>query len=248
MRPLRNFVPGLPVHVIHRGNNRQRIFTCMDDFLLFKKYLKEACVEHEAAVHAYVLMGNHLHLLATPMRVWAISKAAQSAMRRYTGYFNARYGRTGTLWEGRFHASSIESDRYFFACHRYIDLNPVRANLVPRPLDYRWSSHRHYAVGTRDELVTPHSLITALAADEPARQASYSHLFDEPMDPAEVEAIREAARGCRRLGGVVIRRPRGRRPAPSRRSATSSPSTDSSAGLPEPARDPGLWIPDESGA
>src|SRR6187402_430264 len=147
MRPLRHFVPGLPVHLVHRGHNRQRIFHCTGDFLLFRRYLGEAAAEFHVAVHAYVLMTNHVHLLLSPEREGAdISRAMQSAAIRYVGYYNKRYERSGTLWEGRFHSSIIQHDRYLLACHRYIDLNPVRARLTARPEDYVWSTHRHYAM------------------------------------------------------------------------------------------------------
>lgn len=140
----RHFQPALPVHLVHRGNNRQPIFLSGSDFLAFRHFLGVASPKHGVALHAYVLMPNHVHLLVTPEEAEGISKFIQSVARRYVGYFNSFYRRTGTLWEGRFHASVIESDRYFLACHRYIDMNPVRAGPVKEPSDYPWSSHRHY--------------------------------------------------------------------------------------------------------
>jgi len=158
-RSPRQFVPGYPSHLTHRGNNRQRIFHCEGDYRFLWRCIKEASDEHRVAVNAYVFMSNHLHLLMTPEEEGvAISRAMHSASRRYAGYFNHRYERTGTLWEGRFHASLVTTDKYLITCHRYIDLNPVRAGLAAGPELYAWSSHsrspgrfpsRHRRPGTR---------------------------------------------------------------------------------------------------
>jgi putative transposase len=202
----RNFVPGLPAHLTHRGNNRQVIFRRPADFEVFKHYLKEAVERYAVALNAYVLMNNHVHLMLTPSDVRGISKALHSTSRRYAGYFNARYARTGTLWEGRFGAGLIRAERYLFACYRYIDLNPVRAGIVSRPDQYRWSSHGYYATGVKDELVTPHSLILELSADSSRRQAAYRALFEMPCDPKDYEAIRIASK----VGGTIGEKPRAR--------------------------------------
>ena len=206
MRPLRNFIPGLPVHLMHRGNNRP-IFTCTGDFLLFLRVLEEACQKFHVAVHAYVLMTNHFHLLLTPQDEWGISKALQSAMRRYVGYFNKRHRRRGTLWEGRFLASVIDSDHYLFACHRYIDMNPVRAAMVARPEDYVWSSHRHYAYADPDTFLSPHPLIAALGGDCITLGEAYRKLFELPELPGDLAVIRGATRGCRRIEGQLPQLP-----------------------------------------
>lgn len=191
---------GYPVHVVHRGNNRGDIFTCESDFLFMRHCLKEAGLGREVELHGYVLMTNHMHLLATPLEEEAISRLMQSATRRYVAYFNRRYGRTGTLWEGRFFSALVTTDRYLTACHRYIDLNPVRAGLAQTPDAYRWSSHRHYAFGTADALVTPHASIVALARDPDRRRAAYRALFDVPLSALELETIRRATRTRRPLG------------------------------------------------
>ncbi|MEO7741576.1 MAG: transposase [Usitatibacter sp.] len=211
MRPLRHFVPGLPVHLVHRGHNRQHIFRCHGDFLLFRRYLGEAAAEFHVAVHGYVLMSNHVHLLLTPDKgEWDISKAMQSAGRRYVGYFNARYERTGTLWESRFHSSVIQQDRYLLACHRYMDLNPVRARMTASPRDYVWSSHRHYALGQPDSMITPHALVRAMGADDAAREGAYAQLFEAPLATDDLEHIRKAVQGNRALGWHIVGRGRGR--------------------------------------
>lgn len=205
MRPLRNFIPGLPVHLVHRGNNRQQIFTCTGDFLLFRRVIEDAFGELEVRVHSYVLMTNHVHLLLTPQGEHDISRALQTAIRRYTGYFNKRYSRTGFLWDSRAHATVIEEDRYLLACHRYIDMNPVRAGLVERAGEYLWSSHNYYAKAEPDSLLTPHNVVRALAVDDHARALAYRALFETPLDPQTLGAIRQATRSCRKLGWSNLR-------------------------------------------
>lgn len=144
-------------------------------------------------------MTNHVHLMLTPQSPGAISRAMHSASRQYARYFNARYQRTGTLWEGRFHSGIIRSERYVFACCRYIDLNPVRAGIVPRPELYDWSSHRFYAHGAPDDLVTPYPSILELSANPERRQAAYRALFEVAGDAKEYEAIRKATQS----GGLI---------------------------------------------
>ena len=208
-RSPRQFVPGYPSHVTHRGNNRQRIFHCEGDYRFFWRCIKEAADELEVAVNAYVFMSNHMHLLLTPVESSAISRAMHSASRRYAGYFNNRYGRTGTLWEGRFHASLVTTDHYLLACHRYIDLNPVRGGLATVPEMYPWSSHRYYSMGEFNPLVTPHPGLEVLGHDETARRRAYRGLVAQPLEDAELEAIRKAARrGCAiGAGSPILGRP-----------------------------------------
>ena len=142
-------------------------------------------------------MTNHVHLLLTSPDSAGISKMMHSAIRRYAGYFNSRYQRTGTLWEGRFHSTTIASEFYLLGCHRYIDNNPVRAGMVDRPDQYLWSSHRHYTSDDPDSLVTPHESVIALAEDIHARRRAYRALFDAPEDRDQVQALRAASRsGC----------------------------------------------------
>jgi putative transposase len=203
-RPPRHFVPGYPVHLVHRGNNRQDIFRMERDYHVFRHFLGNAIGEFQVDVNAYVLMTNHIHLLLTPIDADGISRVMHSASRRYAGHFNAAYGRTGTLWEGRFHASLIPNDRYLLACHRYIDMNPVRAGIVQRPEGYRWSSHRHYAFGELDSLVREHRAIERLGNRPESRRAAYRSLFDDSTFEPDIANIRDAARSCRRVGGASV--------------------------------------------
>ena len=138
---------GIPQHVVQRGNDRQACFTAETDYLRYLQELREASSKHDCAIHAYVLMTNHVHLLITPATTGAISRMMQAVGRRYVGSFNARYRRTGTLWEGRFKAALVDTDRYLLTCYRYIELNPVRAHMTDDPADYPWSSYPQQRAG-----------------------------------------------------------------------------------------------------
>ena len=158
----RYFLADRPLHVIQRGNNRTPIFFGDEDYERYGDWLGEAAAEHGCAIHAYVLMTNHVHLLVTPARALSLPRAMQSLGRRYVRYVNAAHGRTGTLWEGRYRAAPIDSDAYFLACCRYIELNPVRAGLTAHPREYPWSSWRAHAQGIADPLAADHPLYSGL--------------------------------------------------------------------------------------
>lgn len=185
-------LPGQPQHVIQRGNNRTALFADEPDYRFFIECLAEACVRHECRVHAYVLMTNHVHLLMTPDREDAIGKVMQSVGRRYVQYFNYTYQRTGTLWEGRYRATPIETERYLLTCCRYIELNPVRARMVPDPEKYQWSSYGCNATGRADRLVTAHSEYLALGRNDTERQMNYRSLFRDGIVESTITAIRNA--------------------------------------------------------
>jgi putative transposase len=158
MARLPRFVlPGQPQHVIVRGNNRTEIFCAEADYRFYLEKLQSACDKHCCEVHAYVLMTNHVYLLITPHEGQSLSKALQMLGRYSVQYFNDCYQRTGTLWEGRYKATLIDTEAYLLTCMRYIELNPVRAGMVSHPSQYLWSSYRQNALGQPDDLVTPHS-------------------------------------------------------------------------------------------
>ena len=173
----RYFAEGQAQHIIQRGNNREPIFADDSDTHFYYECLQEAAEQQGLAIHAYVLMTNHVHILATPDMEQSIGKTLQSLGRRYVQYFNQTYGRTGTLWEGRYRATLIDSERYLLACMRYIELNPVRAGMVKHPLNYSWSSYAANARGEEDELVSPHSLYRRLGRNPQARQSAYRQLL-----------------------------------------------------------------------
>ena len=169
-------LPGYPHHIIQRGNNRQMIFADTQDFATMMALLAENAHKFAVAVHAYVLMDNHFHLLATPATAEALPLMMQAVGRSYVRYFNDAQGRSGTLWEGRYKSTLIQTDRYLLACMAYIDLNPVRAGLVAQAGDYAWSSHGHYIGRKTDKLITPHPLYWELGNTPFAREAAYADL------------------------------------------------------------------------
>lgn len=186
-------VPGYAHHVIQRGNNRQAIFLDAVDRQAMLELLAEHALACQVAIHAYVLMGNHLHLLATPQTQQGLPLLMQAVGRSYVRRFNRRHQRTGTLWEGRYRASIVQTERYLLACMVYIDLNPVRAGLVAKPLQHPWSSHAHYLGVREDPLVTPHALYWALGNTPFARQAAYEQLVLAGLAPDERERLGQMA-------------------------------------------------------
>ncbi len=196
----RYVLPGQPQHIIQRGNNRSIIFGAEADYHFYLECLADAAREHGCDIHAYVLMTNHVHMLATPQHKDSIAKMLQSIGRRYVQYFNHAYQRTGTLWEGRYKATLIDSEAYLLTCYRYIELNPVRADMVAHPREYPWSSYRCHADGESNVLVTDHALYQALGRTPEVRQAAYRALFKAHLSEVDVVAIREATNKAWALG------------------------------------------------
>lgn len=185
-------IPGYPHHVIQRGNNRQPIVLSTDDRRMLLALLEEHTNALGVAIHAYVLMDNHFHLLATPGTAEGLPKLMQAVGRRYVRYFNDRQGRSGTLWEGRYKSTLIDSERYLLACMAYIDLNPVRAGLVAQAREHPWSSHGHYVGLHSDRLVTPHALYWALGNTPFSRQAAYAELVQAGITPQQQAALTQS--------------------------------------------------------
>lgn len=186
-------VPDYPHHIIQRGNNRQAIFTIPADRRFLLALLDENARKFGVAVHAYVLMENHFHLLATPQTGTSIPQMMQALGRRYVRYFNDTHGRSGTLWEGRYRSTLIQSERYLLACMAYLDLNPVRAGIVARAQDYPWSSHGHYIGLQQDALITPHALYWELGNTPFAREAAYSTLIEAGVSASQQKELTESA-------------------------------------------------------
>lgn len=201
----RFFIDGVPQHVIQRGNDRRAIFLEREDYLHFVAFLLSAARRHEAVIHAYVLMTNHVHLLMTPTTPTSVPKTMQSTFSRFVTYFNTRHGRTGTLLESRYKAAIVDDENYLFACMRYIELNPVRAGLVPHPAEYRWSSFRANAFGTPDDLVTPHPAFRALGVSRDDRGTASAGLFRGAMPDADPDVIRDATQHAWAIGGKGFR-------------------------------------------
>jgi len=185
-------VPGHPHHVIQRGSGRQPVFREAEDYLKFLEWLREAARQCQVAIHAYVLMTNHFHLLASPADASGMSRMMQWVGRYYVPFFNQKYGRVGTLWQGRFKATVIDSEQYLMTCCRYIELNPVRAGMVAKAADYPWSSYLHHAGVRPDPLVTDHPLYWALGNTPFDREAAYRALVEQGVAEEDVAALTEA--------------------------------------------------------
>lgn len=185
-------LPGYPHHVIQRGNNRQVIFDSHQDYQLFLDLLYDYARKFDVAVHAYVLMTNHFHLLVTPQTDDGLPQMMQAVGRRYVRHFNDSHQRSGTLWEGRYKSTLIQTDRYLLTCMAYIDLNPVRAGMVASPRDYPWSSYGHYSGQRIDKLVSPHPLFWGLGNTPFAREAAYAELVRSGVELVHRSALTDS--------------------------------------------------------
>jgi putative transposase len=191
-RRARITVAGVPHHVVQRSHNRQATFFADEDYLAYRHSLKEGAQRYHCAIHAYVLMTNHFHLLVTPANEDGLSRPMRFLGSRYVQYVNFVYRRRGTLWEGRFKSSLVDQEQYLLTCYRYIELNPVRANMVGQPQDYRWSSYASHALGKPDDLIDDHPLYLVLGNAAEKRSAAYRALFRYQLDEAAVMEIRES--------------------------------------------------------
>lgn len=197
-------LPNITQHIIQRGNDRQPCFFADVDRLRYLDDWREICTKEECAVHAYVLMTKHVHLLATPSSGGQIGRIMQALGRRHVRFVNDRCRRTDTLWEGRYKSCLVDSETCLLRCYRYIELNPVRAGMLALPSDCRWPSHAANAAGHHDPLVREHPAYQALGATASEPQLAYRGLFDAPATADEVDTIRLA----RPIGPATVGRPR----------------------------------------
>ena len=199
-RKPRFFLAGVPVHVVQRGHSREPVFFEYNDYFAYLRWIKEAAERYDCAIHAYVLMTNHVHFLMTPHDKAGVSRLMQYVGRRYVPYINHTYGTSGSIWEGRYKASLIQDEQYLLTCMRYIELNPVRANMIKNPAQYRWSSYRCNAQGKDDSLITPHELYQRLGRTVSTRCEVYKELFKAHVDEENLKAIRSALQTGTPLG------------------------------------------------
>jgi putative transposase len=205
-RPPRLDLAGIPQHVVQRAVDRRPCFVLDVHYREYLKHLFEQSESLGCEIHAYVLMTNHVHLLATPRENGGIGRLMQSLGRRYVGFFNTTMERSGTLWEGRFKSCLVDSETYLFRCYRYIELNPVRAGMVRQPSGFQWSSYRCNGMGRTDPLVTPHPGYLALGPDREERARAYRAIVAQGCDVAEAEHIRTMTSRNRAFGGEQFRR------------------------------------------
>lgn len=191
-RKPRFFLADIPAHIVQRGHSREPVFFEDADYSAYLGWLAQAASRYECALHAYVLMTNHIHLLVTPKDKQGISRMMQYVGRHYVPYINQTYGTSGSLWEGRYKASLIHDEEYLLTCMRYIELNPVRATMTRTPGQYRWSSYRANAQGEENDLLTPHPLYLSLGNAQARRLEAYKALFKSAIDDEGLKEIRAA--------------------------------------------------------
>jgi len=204
-RKPRFYLPGIPAHIVQRGRSREPVFFESNDYAAYLGWLGEAARRYGCAVHAYVLMTNHVHILATPESQNGISQMMQYLGRRYVPYINNGYGSSGSIWEGRYKASMIHDEEYLLTCMRYIELNPVRANMVQAPGAYGWSSFRANGQGDKNDIVEPHQLYVRLGKTKAQRQEAYRALFKAHVDAGMLGDIRAAWQTGTPLGNDSFR-------------------------------------------
>jgi putative transposase len=189
-RRLRHFPPGVSSHIIKRGNNRSAVFSRADDYQQFLAFLREAASRCSTAVHAFALMTNHVHIIATPEDTASVPSMMKELGERYSRYFNAQYVRTGTPWDGRYRAFLLLDERYWLTCLRYVELNPVRAGMVTRAEDYEWSTYAAHAFGRRLDWLEPHPVFAGLGRSDTERAAVYQRLCADTISQDDVRRLR----------------------------------------------------------
>lgn len=199
-RQPRYFLPGYPQHLVIRGVNKGDTFFALEDYTLFKRILGSSARKYGCAIHAYVLMTNHVHLLVTPSLQKSIPLVMQAIGRSYVQTINRNYGRTGTMWQGRYKSCLVHDDQYLLTCQRYIELNPVRARMVGNAGAYPYSSYRCNALDQADALVVPHRTYLELGRNRRVQLENYRRLFEEEQDAATLTEIRDATDACLVLG------------------------------------------------
>ena len=197
--------PDTALHIVQRGHDRRPCFRDETDYLVYLSNVRDLARTIGFALHAYCLMTNHVHLLITPSDPKACSRLMRHLGQRYVQYFNRRHRRSGTLWEGRFRSCLVDSARYVLACYRYVEMNPVRAGIVSKPIEYAWSSHAGNSGQADNRLLTPHAEYAALAADRDALHAAYRGLFVQPEDSGFLTGVRDATNGGFALVGEKLR-------------------------------------------
>lgn len=193
-------LPGTPLHIIQRGTNRQACFAADEDFAAYAHWLEESARKNKVAIHAWVFMTNHVHLLVTPETRQGVSRMMQTLGRHYVRYFNHTYRRTGTLWQGRFKSCVVDAEDYLLICQRYIELNPVRAGMADHPASYHWSSYHANGLGKPIKLWAPHDVYQRLGSNVSTRTKAYQSLFTAHLDSDMLKEIRTSTNKGMALG------------------------------------------------
>ena len=166
------------------------VFHDAADYMSLLATLHHAVVRHDVAAHAYAVMENHFHVIATPGHQAAIPRMMKEVGLRYATYYNRRYDRIGTLWNGRYRSKIIGDETYWLTCLRYVEQNPVRARIVATPDDYRWSSYAAHAWGHSPEWLAPHPVYLGLGVTAQERQATYRKICSAVLADDELALVR----------------------------------------------------------
>lgn len=200
----RLYAPGVAQHIIQRGNNRLPCFFHTADYQFYLHHLRECADRFGVDVHAFVLMTNHIHLMVTPQEDDSAIRLMQSLGTRFVQYINSQYGRTGSLWEGRYKSTLVDTEAYGLALYRYIECNPLRAGMVASPGLYPWSSYRANAMGQSTPWLTPHPSYLALGNTLERRLTNYRALFRTELTLPELKQIRDSSTKGWVLGGQAF--------------------------------------------
>lgn len=191
-RKPRFYLPDYPVHIVQRGHNKNNVFFENEDYKVYLDWLQEGSEWYEVPVHAYALLPNEIHILASPPDKQAASRMMQYQGRRYVPYVNAAYGKTGTIWQGRYKASLIDPETYLINCMLYIENLPVLNGLSKSPGPYKWSSYKFNAQGKKNPLITPQAAYLNLASNDKTRREKYSALIKAGLTDEVVSTIQDA--------------------------------------------------------
>ncbi len=191
-------------HLLQSGIDRQPIFRDDADRLQFLHWLQEAARQFQVSIHAYVLMPDHVHLLATPVDQTGLGRMMQWIGRHYVPYFNRKYARSGTLFQGRFKTAILESGPHLVNCMHYIESNPVRAGLVRAVDDFPWSSYAHHAGMKADAVVTDHVMYWSLGNTPFQREANYRAHLNQEMSLTVIHELTGAVLKGRVMGTAAF--------------------------------------------
>jgi putative transposase len=191
-------------HILQRGNNRADCFFADEDYRYYLAQLPDLCAKFDCALHAYVLMSNHVHLLLTPKHPDGAAQLMKNLGQRYVQYVNRTYRRSGTLWEGRFRSCLMQNEKYTLECYRHIEMNPLRKGIASKLSDYAWSSYHSNAMGAQSAVIQPHPEYLKLGTTESERQIAYGRLLETPLDTATIQSIRSATNGNFVLGDAAF--------------------------------------------
>ena len=191
---------GVPQLILLSGNKDEPCFFVDKDYTYFLELLDQVATEFNCEIHAYVLMPNHVHLLATPHSSQGLPNLMQSLSARYATHIKTTYGRTDNIWQSGYKSCPVESELFLLKTMYYIEQNPVRASLVDQLADYRWSSYSHNALAEISPTISAHALYLNLSEDNSSRAAAYLKLISQPLDADTVNLIGEAMDAQQVLG------------------------------------------------